>query len=41
VPQEVPFPLPGMGGMMDLLRDVLILAEDYRNAAALTTTSEE
>lgn len=34
VPQEVPFPLPGMGGMMDLLRDVLILAEDYRNAAA-------
>ena len=41
VPQHVPIPLPGLGAVLELLRHVLILAEDDRNAAALTTTSEE
>ena len=41
VPQHMPIPFPGLGGMAELLRHVLILAEDDKNAATLTTTSEE
>lgn len=41
-PQHVLTPLPGMdlGGVMELLRHILILAEDDKNAAALTTGDE-
>jgi hypothetical protein len=38
--QHTPIPFPGLGGVVELLRDVLILVEDDKNAAALTTTSE-
>lgn len=41
LPQHTPIQFPGLGGMTELLRHVLILAEDDKNAAALTTTSEE
>jgi hypothetical protein len=36
LPQHTPIQFPGLGGMTDLLRHVLILAEDDKNAAALT-----
>jgi hypothetical protein len=35
VPFSFPFPLPGFGGVMDLMRHVLILAEDQKNASIL------
>ena len=38
VPQLAPNPFPGLSGMMELLQDVLILVEDDKNAAALTTS---
>ncbi len=44
-PQQTPLPLqgpmPGVAGMMELLRHVLMLAEDDKNAAALAIVSEE
>jgi hypothetical protein len=34
---DLPLPIPGLGGVMDLVRHALILAEDERNTAALST----
>jgi hypothetical protein len=39
-PYEIPGPLPGLGGVTELLRHVLMLAEDDKNAAALTLSEQ-
>jgi hypothetical protein len=40
VPKHPLIPFPDVSGMMELLRDILILVDDDRNAAALTTASD-
>jgi hypothetical protein len=36
-PPNLPIPVPGFAGVLEVIQQVLILAQDDRNAAALTT----